>query len=901
MGLLPPGLIFAFRGSGSSFKVLLIMAFLRRCILFLALSLAAMDLTASAKSKEERDFEAALGAFNDRGFPYAESKFSEFVQAYTNSPRIPEALLYQAQSRYQLSNYDGALKLLSTNQSQAGRLADQFLFWQAESLFGKKDFANAAQAYDDLVRQFPLSPRRLEAGINEALAYARLDQWPRVRDLLQQSDSVFQSALRANLISDHILRGYLLLSEAQLTTRDFSGAEASLQPMGKLILTPDIAWQRQLLLCRIAMADQRPEAALRFSTNLLAFASQTGRASLLGESIAFQGAVFERLGRLEEAILTYSNNLSNKVPPRYQREALLKLAALSCVQRRFAIAAQTLEDYVARYPDAEAADLSWLTAAQFRLQQCAPALGTNLLFQATTNTAPDSNCLQRAVFDLNTLSERFPQSTLNGKGKLALGVCYWLQGNVAQSQAAFQSAVQHLPQSFEQALAFFNLASAQMLQTNYAAAIANYKAVVEKYADYPEVTTNLFEGALYQTIRAGLALGQVDVCTNALAKILALYPNSFRTERAVLLAGQGMDPAGARELYISVAKASTNSSLSPEISLAIARTYEQENKWEDAIAVYDSWLDQFSNAPSRPEAEYFRGLSLAMAGRQTNALVCFTNFLARFPSTNQFAPLVRDWVASYYYTIGDYQKAETEYQMLALDWPGKDLAFQALLGAGRSAVARGNPTDAKEYFRNIYTNSTSSELQAQALYAYGDACRLMGDSAQTNKLPSYKDAIDAFDGVIRQFPTNRLAALALGAKADCLLQSRDYTNAIDAYQQIATNADPLVRDNAKCGIAVTLEIEAKSETGASQLKLLNQALNYYLDVFYDDELQQKGNSGLFWRKKSGEEAARLAETLKQWSQAISLYQHLEDLLPPLRDFYEAKKHKVEKNLPPVAE
>jgi TolA-binding protein len=882
------------------------MAFLRRCILLLVLSFTAMALTASAKSREERDFDAALGAFNDRGFPYAEARFAEFVQNYTNSPRISEALLYQAQARYELSNYDGALQLLSANQSQAGKWSDQFLFWRAESLFGKKDYTNAALAYDELVRKFPASPRWLEAGINEALAYAKLEQWSRVRDLLQQSDGVFQDS-RTNLVDEHVLRGYLLLSEAQFMLRDFRGAEDSLQPMARLSLSPETAWQRQLLLCRIAIADQRPEAALRYSTNLLAFASATGRPSLRGESIALRAGIFESLGRLDDAILTYSNNLSNKVPPRFQREALLRLAWLSSIQRRFSDAAQTLEEFGARYPEADAADLAWLTAGQFRLQQCAPALSTNFLFQDTTNTGPDSNSLQRALFDLNTFAERFPLSPLYGKGQLALGLSYWLQGSINQSQTDFQSAVQHLPNSsFEQAIALFNLASAQFLQTNYPAAIANYNSIVEKYPNLPEVTTNLFESALYQVIRAGRALGDWDVCTNALAKILAWYPNGFHTVQGGLLAGQvkllRADPAGARELYLSIAKASTNSSLLPEIQLAVARTYEQENKWDEAIAVYDNWLDQFSNAPARPRAEYLRGLALSLAGRRTNALFSFTNLLARFPSTNQFAALARDWVAGYYYTIGDYQKAEAEYQMLALDWPGNELAYQALMGAGRSAIARGNPSDAKEYFRNIYTNSTSPELQAKALYAYGDACRLTGDSVPTNKVSGYKEAIDAYDGVIRQFPTNGLAALALGAKADCLLQSRDYTNAIAAYEQAATNGDPRIRSNAKCCIAAVLEREADSQTGDDQIRFLNQALNNYLDVFYyldsfsDEELLQNGC--FFWLKKSGQEAARLAETLKQWSQAISLYQHLEHVLPPLRDFYEAKKHKAEKNLPP---
>ena len=116
-----------------------------------------------------------------------------------------------------------------------------------------------------------------------------------------------------------------------------------------------------------------------------------------------------------------------------------------------------------------------------------------------------TNDLQLALASFDTLVKKFPQSPLFGKAQLDLGWCYWREGRLPEAQAAFQAAVERLPLSKDQATAYFWLADAQFQQTNFAGAIKSYQAIIEKFAALPEVRTNLFEPALYQTCarRAG--------------------------------------------------------------------------------------------------------------------------------------------------------------------------------------------------------------------------------------------------------------------------------------------------------------------------------------------------------------------------------------------------------------
>src|SRR5260370_20493669 len=109
------------------------MSILGRTILLLVLYVVAVPRAWSASGAETQAFTAAEKAYLDADYKNAGAYFGEFIQKFPASARIPEAVLLQAQARIRLSDYDGALSLLSAHQNQAGALADWVLLCQGEA------------------------------------------------------------------------------------------------------------------------------------------------------------------------------------------------------------------------------------------------------------------------------------------------------------------------------------------------------------------------------------------------------------------------------------------------------------------------------------------------------------------------------------------------------------------------------------------------------------------------------------------------------------------------------------------------------------------------------------------------------------------------------------------------
>src|SRR5579862_1463340 len=146
----------------------------------------------AAGAREERAYNAAANAFQDGMWGRAEVEFAEFAEKHPKSERVPEAVLMQAEADIKQAKFLQAIELLGAHESQAGKLADQYVFWLGEAQFQNEDYTAAAATFSRLVRDFAESSRRLDAVVNEAAALARLGQWPQVSSLLQASGGVFQ-------------------------------------------------------------------------------------------------------------------------------------------------------------------------------------------------------------------------------------------------------------------------------------------------------------------------------------------------------------------------------------------------------------------------------------------------------------------------------------------------------------------------------------------------------------------------------------------------------------------------------------------------------------------------------------------------------------------------------------
>jgi TolA-binding protein len=860
--------------------------------------------SALANTPENRAFNAAAEAFRGGFYERADREFGDFAVKYPTSPRIPEAHLLRAQARVQLGNQPGAIELLHAAKAGAGALADQYAFWLAEATIRQKDFASAADLFGAVVANFPASPRALEAAINEAASRAQLSQWPRITSALGHTNSPYQAALSSSRTNALVARGAVLLAQAHLSLGSPQAAEDALKPLADVPLEPALEWQRQHLLCRVRIAQDRIEDALVIATNLTKLASAPGDPIWAPESASLYAGLLTTSGRVDEALAVYERNLLPSVPESYQRAALLKISELGISKNRQAYAAAVLDKFAAQQPQSPALDVALLASGELKLREYA-----SLLSQAPEMAERDTNLLDAAISSFGKFAASFTNSPLVGKASLNMGWCFWLEQKYAESRDAFARAAARLPKSQDQAIALFKLGDAHFKLGAYTNALDSYSAVVSGYSDDPQARTNLIERALYQTVRAAIALpeGSRSAATNGIAKLIQWFPDGLLAERSVLLGGieiSKTDPVEARHIYSEFARSFPNAEMLPEVQLALARSYEQQSDWTNAIAQYDVWLARHTNDPAIPRAEYSRAWANAQAGRATNAFALFSSFVTRFPNT-EFTAEAHWWLGDYHLQNGQLENAERAYKTVFqnTNWAGSQLAYMARMMAGRVAFKRQGGTEAADYFTGLWNDTNCPmEIRAQALFAYGDTLMTIVP-AETNKVASYDEAIRVFSRLCDMFPSNRIGALAWGQKASCLLQwaqaSEQYDAASNAFQQVISSphADGRARATAKVGLASVLEKQAE-QAPARKPEMLKLAMNHCLDVFFGSNgvWRENETADPFWVRKAGIEAARLAEALEQWPQAIKIYQRIQELMPVLRSRMDRSIARAQENM-----
>ncbi|MBI3876372.1 MAG: tetratricopeptide repeat protein [Verrucomicrobia bacterium] len=661
------------------------------CVVVLLLCLFAQNLFAASTAEERRAFDAAAKAFQDGvlGYERAEREFGEFVKNFPAAERRSEAILLQARSRFYMTNSGGAVELLTANLPQTGKLADEYQFWLGEAQFQGGQFAPAAEAYAKLVNTFTNSSHVLAASYSEALCRSKLGELQKVVELLQPPTGAFQRAAKARSRDEWVPRGGLLLAETLLDSKKFKEGEAALNALDTAKLSADLAWRRQYVACRLQQADGRDELALTNTTPLLALAKAAKDSRYQAESVVLRGGILAKLGRYDDAIAAYSANLTTNVPPEFRRQALLKNIELTFAQNKVTDTVRMLEEFSAQNPTDPALDLAQATLGELRLKE------HFALVDAATN-APlpaATNFLQMAFTNATRVITGFTNSPYLGRAHYTRGWVLWNEGRKAESAPDFRVAAERLPKSEEQAIARYKLAEAQLLQKDYTNAIANLTRILVDFADFERVKSTLFDQALYKIVRAAIAAGNLKVAEDAARKILLWYPESFFSDRSLLLIGQAFnhrgEPAEARVLFQDLLTHFPDSALGPEANLAIARTYKQEHDWARAAAKLNEWVVLYKTNAALPNVEFERASLTYQAGDVTNAVRQFTNFVARFPAHTN-APLAQMWLGNFFFNQEAFDVAEANYQRVFqnTNWQSGTLPFEARLAAGRAAFLR---------------------------------------------------------------------------------------------------------------------------------------------------------------------------------------------------------------------
>ena len=847
---------------------------------------------------ESRAFDAAKKSFDDGFHERAEKAFGEFVNRHAASPRVPQALLLEAQAALAQKKFPVALALLATNLPRAGVIADQFDFWAARTYAESGQWAAAATNFAALVVVHTNSPLRLEATLREAQARFQLRQWPQVVVLLQNPAGLFQQQAVRAPTGEQAVEGRLLLAEALLEQRNFAAAELAVADIQEEKLPAKLKWRREYLRARAQFAGQKLEAALNTTSNLVAIASVPPQPVLVAAAVAMQGEILEALQQPKAALAAYEQNQRPGVPADRVRESLFKTVQITLAQGQVTNALARLQTFLTEHPDEAGSDVALLTVAELRLKQ--HQFATEAANSVVTNTpVPVTGLLTEALENCDRLLREFTNSPFLGQAHLVRGWAWLVQGKPADSLAAFQSAAQTLPWSEAQAVARFKAADLEFQTGDITNSLRDYRRVVTDYESLPRVQSELVPRARYQMLQASRAAHDLTAAEESMRAIVRDYPQSGYAERALLLYGQTVDelgvPSVARREFMNFSSQFPNSRLRPEAELAVARSFERERNWPGAISQYDAWVLAFPTNEQRASAEFLRAVANSQAGRETNALRLFTNFIAVFP-TNPLGASAQEWVGDFYYNAEEFPAAERNYQLVYqnTNWPASALGYRAKLKAGRAALMRLSFDNATNYFTKIIEDTNSpSAVVVQAYFAYGDAYL---QRPSTNALGKFSQALTIYEEVPKYFKDDPLVPRAWGQMANCYFQmagaetgdaATEYLGkALEFYGKV-TNAPALdvsTRQMAEVGLGHVLEQQARlrqraSETNAAAL-LLTAASDNYLNVVYaarDGETPDP-----LWVKEAALSAAALEESRSQWARAIELYQRLKEMLPALR-------------------
>jgi len=872
------------------------MAFHRRWLLVLFALVLGGGQVVAAGTREQSAYAAAVAAFQTEMWSRAETEFAQFIEKYPKSTNAPEAVLLEAQAKFKQNQFTNAIGLLESRSSAAGALADQYAYWIGEAQFQNTNLVDAAETFASLAQNFSDSPLRLRAIVEAAAARARLRDWKRHDELLENTNGVFHQAVQLDPGSGLVVDGLLSLENSKHEQRDFSGVVAVYELLTNQwpALNPNQRCQCTYLFCQAKRGLGDFAGALAAATNLVQLAGSPANADWLAAAWASQGATLEQLDHLPDAVQAWRNNLTN-APVEQEREAILRIAELEIVQGQLTNAGETLTNFLTQFKESDSADIALLTAGELHLKNFAAQP------EATNHLSAARGCFDQFF-------RVFTNSPLTNKAYLDRGWCEWLAKDTTNSLADFEAAAQSAslpPQDL--AVAWFKTGDAQFALTNYAAALTNYRVVLGDFTNFPNVMQTLGARALYQTLRANLELANLDGASNALVQILEKFPVSSLASDSALLYGEGLAAATnevpARAVLQQFLVQFPGSPLRAEVEFAIARSYGLEQNWPAAIAGYQGWLKDFPTNSQRPQVEYALVLAGSQAGNETDTFGLFTNFVAQFP-TNELAPQAQLWVADYFFNLGgtNYVDAERNYQALYqnTNWQEfplvyTNLAYRARLMAGRAAMGRQGYNDAINHFKELTSDTNCPpDLNGQALFAYGGALMFL-DAPDTNALANFQLATNVFSQIC---PTNELGALAGLEIGDCNLQMGALAAATNAYARVLNSsfADISARCQAQIRIGVVLEKMAVQAGGTNQTALLQAALGNYLDVLdtsFGNNLRPGETANAFWVKKAGLQALPLIETLGA-ANPTNYIDRMEMLFPQAKNSLE----KIRAALPP---
>jgi tol-pal system protein YbgF len=581
---------------------------------------------------------------------YREDKFSEAIEAYRRAERagLPDnlleaTLLKRALAFYQRRDFANAAADLERllRQFPASANAGEAAFWLGESRFYNRQYRQALLAYQQVPNGQPRYP---EALYGRGWVYYQGSDWPKAAAEFEQ---VVQRYPDASIRPEALYR----LGEVQFNAKNFDKAIAAYQqlvreyPQDKLTSNARfrIAWVQQKAgnsgqairdlstfvrdhpdqpitadaLYWLGMAylgtKQLDEARAQFERILAQWPSSevASQASLrLGDTFYNQGKYTQaidsytrvkasgaseahtvdaeygiilslyQLRRLNEYVTRAKAFIARYPTNPLSVTVLYQLAELYEADNRSALALEALQEVTVRFGQSDLAETAYLRRAEIFARQGnwqaslteaqqsmavakSEVVKSDALF-AVAQAQQELKLYPAAAESYRRLLQEYPKSRLTAASQRGLAQSLTQAGRTAEAKQVWQDMLQRASKDSSVADASLEVGILLQSEGEHRKAIEHFSKAVTQGS--PEIAAR----AQYELGRSYTLLKDPQRATVELMKVAYLYPQQQRwVQRALFLA---------------------------------AGTYEQEQKWREALAVYQKIVREVAQAEPRDQA-----------------------------------------------------------------------------------------------------------------------------------------------------------------------------------------------------------------------------------------------------------------------------------------------------------
>jgi TolA-binding protein len=796
-------------------------------------------------SDEKRAQSIAEKTFQDGLYDVALSKLQSFLEAYPESPAVPQIRWLLGQTLLFTGEPNKALEILSKPPAGISpALLANYQLWEGEALAALDRWADAEKKFRDWIQKH---------GDNENLTLARISLANALfkQNKLEAALGLLNEIRLGDLQDRNAQRGTLLQVRILLAEGKVREAEELLNELNRQRLTPPASFEVAYWSAELAKTKGDNAGAQSLLEKLVSDPRASPR-DLVAQSHFLLGQIQSKSGNQKAAAESFRKAFTTTYDPKTLEPAINLYLKAQKENKELTSGALVVRDFI---------------------NQRGPSAAVGL-YAIARYFASDGN-LDAAMLELDNLAKTFPDSEWNGPGRLLMAEALAKKGKTKEAEALLTKIRQEQAGKPLGRTAALQLAEMRVRSGDATDAAALFLEVAKD----PDgaLAEQAYQRALLSYAKAGLLEPFLETETRMrqrFPKSALLKPLAFEKARLLEASGKADE---ARTLLASLAgtDAPQNENTATAI-MNLGYSHFRAADYPAATAHFEDFLKRFPTHPSAPEVRFWLIQANSFLGaRSTETERTEMQALLQTLGKHPLAPQIAFQVAQSYFNEQNYAEAQRQFQKVSQDYPTAALADQAIYLAGRSAMNLGNHTEAIALLEKIKPDSPAkndarlAQIRCFLLQGKPDPALAIADSLiKANPSGSY----------FAEAHLRRINALL--AQADLKQSSDPLTKALDSAQTIikfplATTSQ---RNEAGCLRGEILQRQGKSQ----------EALEAYLDVVYGrlfDQATGQAQPEFLWFVRAGTQAARIKLEQEDIRGAVAIYRILERLGGPSRKVF----------------